>query len=224
MYILALDTTSNSLSVALNKNDKTIYEVTIAPNSSQSEILIPEIEKILTKHKISYQDLSLIAATNGPGSFTGSRIGLTTARTIRLATNIPLILLNCCQVIAFKHQEQLQPNKTIFVTLDARANEIFYATYKSFEEINQTTILPKITTIQNIQDFAPKEDFFLCGSATSLISPVLKPGNFQVSQENDVIEAKTLANMAFEMHKQNYQTTNLDPIYLRSPRITQRKK
>ena len=88
MYILALDTSSNSLSIALNNDNNTLSELTISPSSNQSEILISEIEKILAKNHISYQDLSLIAATNGPGSFTGSRIGLTAARTIKLATNI----------------------------------------------------------------------------------------------------------------------------------------
>ena len=224
MYILAFDTTSNSLSIALNKDNTTLSEITISPSSNQSELLIPRIEEILKQNHIFYQDLSLIAATSGPGSFAGSRIGLTAARTIKLATKQPLILLNSCQVIAFKHQEKLNKHKQIFVTLDARANEIFYATYKSLEDINSIKVVPQITTTKNIRNLIPKEDFFLCGSANSIITPILQSNNFLHATENDVIEAKFIAQMAFKLYNTNYKAVDLNPLYLRSPRITKRKK
>lgn len=222
MYILAFDTSSNSLSIALSKDNKTLSKETISPSSNQSGLLITKIEDILEKNNITYQALNLIATTNGPGSFTGSRIGLTAARTIKLATKLPLILLDSCQIIAFKHQRELQSHQELLVTLDARSDEIFYAAYKSIAEIKSTTITPQITTLHNIQDLAPRNNFFLCGSATSIVAPLLQSSSFQNSKENDIIEADIIAHMAFEM--QNRQSTNLNPIYLRSPRITKRKK
>lgn len=215
MNILSFDTSSNSLSIALLQDDNLLSELTLAPNSNQSELLIPEIEKILDKHQLSYQDLDLIAATNGPGSFTGSRIGLTAARTIKLATNKPLILINSCQVIAFKHQEQLSNHQQIFVVLDAKAGELFYSSYASRNDIKSTNIIPKITTLNEIEHHLPNESFFLCGSAAHLIDN---------NKENDQIQAQFIGQLAYELYKENYTTTNLNPIYLRSPKITKRKK
>ncbi|MBL6664754.1 MAG: tRNA (adenosine(37)-N6)-threonylcarbamoyltransferase complex dimerization subunit type 1 TsaB [Rickettsiales bacterium] len=215
MKILAFDTSSNSLSISLLENNQPTSEFTLSPNSNQSELLIPEIEKILNENQTSYQDLDLIAATNGPGSFTGSRIGLTAARTIKLATKLPLILLNSCQIIAFKHRKQLSDHQQIFVALDAKANEIFYATYNTINDIKSSDITPQITTLDTIQSYLPKEPYFLCGSAANLIDK---------TKESDQIQAQFIGQLAFELHKENHQTQNLNPIYLRSPKITKRKK
>jgi tRNA threonylcarbamoyl adenosine modification protein YeaZ len=215
MKILAFDTSSNSLSIALLKDNNLLAELTLSPSANQSELLIPEIEKILKAHHTSYQELDLIAATNGPGSFTGSRIGLTAARTIKLATKLPLILLNSCQIIAFKHQQQFANYQKIFVALDAKADEIFYATYESIDDIKSSNITPKITTLDKIQAYLPKENYFLCGSGANLIDN---------TKENDQIQAQFIGQLALKLHQDNHQTHDLNPIYLRSPKITKRKK
>ena len=74
MRILAFDTTNSNLSVALLENKKILSKSTTYESGKQSEILIPEIEKILQTSNIWYQDLNFIASTSGPGSFTGVRI------------------------------------------------------------------------------------------------------------------------------------------------------
>ncbi len=98
MFVLAFDTAASELSVALLKEEETLTQNTIKESGKQSELLIPEIEKILREQKIWYQDLGLIVATKGPGSFTGTRIGLTVARVIKASTNLPLILINSDEV------------------------------------------------------------------------------------------------------------------------------
>lgn len=98
MLILAFDTSGSALSVALLSEEKILAKNIISESGKQSELLIPEIEKLLRAQKIWYQDLSLIVATKGPGSFTGTRIGLTTARILKIATNLPLILINSDEV------------------------------------------------------------------------------------------------------------------------------
>ena len=215
MYILALDSAANSLSIALSHHNKIIGEETIAPSSNQSEILIPKVQEMLEQNNLYYEDLGLITTTNGPGSFTGSRIALTAARMIRLSTQIPIIILNSCQVIAFKHREKLKDYSQIFVALDARSNEIFYASYKSNDEIISTKIMPQITKINNIQEILPKKTFYLCGSGATLLN---------LEQENDQLEAKYMCQLARELHEKNHQNTDLNPLYLRSPKITARKK
>ena len=128
MRILAFDTTNSNLSVALLENKKILSKTTTYESGKQSEILIPEIEKILQTSNIWYQDLNFIASTSGPGSFTGVRIGLSTARTLKIATNLPLISLDSLEVLAFKY---CQKSEEIFVAIDARMDEFFVGSFVS---------------------------------------------------------------------------------------------
>lgn len=98
MLILAFDTAGFDLSIALLDEKKILAQSFVSESGKQSELLIVEIEKILREHKIWYQDLGLIVATKGPGSFTGTRIGLTAARIMKMATNLPLILISSDEV------------------------------------------------------------------------------------------------------------------------------
>jgi tRNA threonylcarbamoyladenosine biosynthesis protein TsaB len=105
MLTLGFDTAGSTLSVALLREEKILGKTVISESGRQSELLIVEIEKILRQQKIWYQDLDLIVTTKGPGSFTGTRIGLTAARTIKAATNLPLILINSDEVKNFQIDE-----------------------------------------------------------------------------------------------------------------------
>lgn len=102
MLILVFDTAGFDLSVAVLNEEKVLSKSVISETGKQSELLIVEIEKVLREQKIWYRDLDLIVATKGPGSFTGTRIGLTAARTIKAATNLPLILINSDEVKNFE--------------------------------------------------------------------------------------------------------------------------
>lgn len=219
MLTLAFDTTASCFSIALLDDQKVLAQNTIFESGKQSELLIPEIEKILREAKIWYQNLNLIAATNGPGSFTGSRIGLTAARTLKASTKLPLILVTSCEVIAYKYRKQ---SGKIFVALDAAMDEFFCAEF--FAENGKITQVaePQLTTLEDLSKILPKEKFFLCGSGKKLINP--KDFNFTMSNEDDFIEANLVALLALEKFQNGEVSENLDPLYLRAPRITERKK
>lgn len=215
MKILAFDTSSSGFSVALSFKQTIISKTQISEAGKQSEFLILEIEKILKENKIWYQDLDLITTTKGPGSFTGTRIGLTAARTIHLSTNIPLILFNSCEVVAYKNRHE-SPN--ICTILDARAGDFFYS-HNSSE--------PKLVRIENLLESFPESDFFLCGSGKEAAAEVLRKENrkFKINESKDEIEADQLAFLAFEKFQKGEEISdNLDPVYLRAPRISERKR
>ena len=183
MLILAFDTSASGFCVAILEGKKTLAKSTITESGKQSEFLILEIEKLLKQNKIWYQDLDLIATTNGPGSFTGTRIGLTAARTIKLATNLPLILINSCEAVAYKYREK---SENIFVILDARGDDFFYANYDAKEipkqvrddaesearsrpslrhpELVLGSPAPQLAKLEDLPNIFLKENFFLCGS------------------------------------------------------------
>lgn len=88
MKILALDTVNNSASVAISEDKVILAYIEDLRPSMQAETIVPMIEEALRIAKLSYHDLNYLAVTNGPGSFTGIRVGLSVAKGILLSTNI----------------------------------------------------------------------------------------------------------------------------------------
>ncbi|NBV06922.1 MAG: tRNA (adenosine(37)-N6)-threonylcarbamoyltransferase complex dimerization subunit type 1 TsaB [Proteobacteria bacterium] len=224
MLILAFDTTNSTLSVALLEGEKILCQNLILESGKQSELLIPEIEKILQENKIWYQDLDLITATKGPGSFTGVRIGLAVARTLKIATNLPLILINSLEALAFK---QRSFSGEIFAAIDAQMDELFIGSFLS--QGNQITELTESQLVKRAEvlDFLPKQNFLLCGSGKKIISTTLSEKNlpYEISADDDIIEASLVGLLALEkFHSQKDFSKNRDPLYLRGAKITQRKK
>ena len=216
MLILAFDTTSTTLSVALLDEKKIVAKSTIFESGKQSELLIPEIEKILHKKKIWYQDLDLIAATKGPGSFTGSRIGLTAARTLEIATNVPVILVNSCEVIAFKYKNFAEK---ILVILDGGVGDFFCAKYFSKEEKFEQILPPYIARQEQLLEIVKEDNFFICGSGQKMIS-----SHFKMSKNDDILEADLVGKLALKKFYDKDFSENKNPIYLRAPKIEMRKK
>jgi tRNA threonylcarbamoyladenosine biosynthesis protein TsaB len=102
MLTLAFDTSAASIAIALVLDGKVLHKKINPESGMQSQLLVVEIEEALRKGNIWYQDLDLVVSTKGPGSFTGTRIGLTVSRVIKASTNLPLILMNSDEVKNFE--------------------------------------------------------------------------------------------------------------------------
>ncbi|MBQ3184720.1 MAG: tRNA (adenosine(37)-N6)-threonylcarbamoyltransferase complex dimerization subunit type 1 TsaB, partial [Firmicutes bacterium] len=89
MYILAIETTGAFASVALMKDDKIIGHVSGNDRFSHLQNLMPQVETVIKENELSIGDIDLIAVSNGPGSFTGIRIGVSTARALSQILDIP---------------------------------------------------------------------------------------------------------------------------------------
>ena len=220
MKILAFDTSSSGVSIAITSG-KNILSKSIIKNDKQSEILITEFEKILSKNNLWYNQLDAIAATSGPGSFTGVRVGLSAARTLKIATKLPLILISSLEVIAFKYKEY---QGQIVVAIDAKMNEFFIGKFHcdnfKIKQIGEFAI----ANLENIKEFLPQEKFLLCGNAKNEIIKNITDIEFDFEQQEDEVEPELLANLAYDKIISNNNQENLDAIYLRQPKITARKQ
>ena len=125
--ILNLETATKNCSVALAKDGKTIACKEIAAqNFSHAEKLHVFIEEILSENNIQFSDLNAIAVSQGPGSYTGLRIGVSSAKGLCYALNIPLIALDTLQLLA---KQITIENGIILPMIDARRMEVFSAFY-----------------------------------------------------------------------------------------------
>jgi tRNA threonylcarbamoyladenosine biosynthesis protein TsaB len=224
MLSLAFDTSASSLSIALFSGQKLLTQNTIHESGKQAELLIPEIEKILIQNQIWYQDLGLISTSKGPGSFTGVRIGLVVARILRLSTNLPLVLVNSCEVFAHKNR---QISGKIFALLDAGIDEFFFAEFFAQNQKIEQIVEPGLVRFGELLEIFPQDKFFLCGSGKKFAAEILKKENFEFEMEGegDEIGAESIGLLALEKFQKGEQISeNLNPIYLRAPRISERKK
>ena len=128
MKILGIDTSTQSGSVAILKDDELLAETTLHRNKTHSERLLPSIKYILTECDIGLDDLDALAVTTGPGSFTGLRIGLSTLKGLGWALEKPLLGISTLHALACNIPYTAQ---TICPVLDARKSEVYTALFSS---------------------------------------------------------------------------------------------
>ncbi|MYL35735.1 tRNA (adenosine(37)-N6)-threonylcarbamoyltransferase complex dimerization subunit type 1 TsaB [Pontibacillus yanchengensis] len=100
MNVLAIDTSNQALGVALVRENEVIAEYSTNVKRNHSVQLMPAIDHLMKETNMTPQDLDRIAVANGPGSFTGVRIGLTTAKTLAWSLTIPIVAISSLEVIA----------------------------------------------------------------------------------------------------------------------------
>lgn len=122
MIILAIESTTNICGIAVSKNGILLGETKADIPQKQLTWIMPAIDKLLKQKKIKYTDIDYVAVTNGPGSYTGLRLGIITAKTIAQVLNIPIIAYNTLKVLACSC---INFNGIIVPMLDAKKNQIY---------------------------------------------------------------------------------------------------
>lgn len=217
MNILSFDVTSNNISISITNGDIILSQREQINNSNQSEFLTILFEESLNEANLTYQDLDLVAFTNGPASFTSVRIGYIAAKMINLCCNIPLFAISSNLAIA---ADYLDSNyQKIITVIDAHIGDLFFQIFdlKNSNLIeNSETILIKI---DEIGKYLPENDnFLLVGSGKKLVQEKLKNRKINISNKNDVIKSINIAKLAFKYRKNNNEIPT-EPIYIRQPRI-----
>lgn len=127
MNILAIDTSSLVATVAVMNEEKLLGEYTINSPMTHSQKLMPIIDQLLSSLELSMEDIELIAASRGPGSFTGIRIGIATIKGLAHARNIPVVGVSSLEGLAYNitYSKEL-----ICPIMDARRNQVYTGVYK----------------------------------------------------------------------------------------------
>ena len=126
MKILALETTERIGSLATHDGDKVIQQKTLDADSRTAQSLAPGIKELLASTGWGAKDLDLVAVTIGPGSFTGLRIGVTTAKTLAYAAGAEVLGIDTLEVIAAGTPEGIDQ---VAVAVDAQRGEVVAATF-----------------------------------------------------------------------------------------------
>lgn len=122
MTVLSIDTCGASGSVALGRIETesiSLFGETDLPGKTYSAQLVPRARALLESHNLTADALSAIVVVNGPGSFTGIRIGISSAKGFAAALNLPIVAVSRLAVLAWKSHAKR-------AALDAGRNEIYY--------------------------------------------------------------------------------------------------
>ncbi len=127
MNILALDTSGATASVTVVRDGFLTGEITMRHGKTHSQKIIPMMEALLQMLDIKPDDIDLTAVANGPGSFTGLRIGVVTIKAFAYALNIPVVEVSTLMALAFTLSGQ---DGIVCPILDARNRQVYAGVYK----------------------------------------------------------------------------------------------
>ena len=216
-YIINIETATKNCSVALAKEGKTILYKEIAEEGySHAERLHVFIEAIIKEAGITFQDLSAIAVSQGPGSYTGLRIGVSAAKGLCFALDIPLIAVDTLQVLASQAKVS---SGLIIPMLDARRMEVYSAIFTpNFEKLR--AIQAEIITENSFEDL--QETLYFVGDCTEKCKTVLTKENFVFLDKIKYPSAKQMSWLSFEKYKKNdtEDVAYFEPYYLKDFMIT----
>ena len=227
MKILALDCSVGPASVAVIENGNILASSFINVKLTHSQTLLSMVENTLDFAKISLSDIDAFAINNGPGSFTGIRIGISAVKGLAAPTGKPCIEVSTLLCIAnlFKNQ-----NCTVCAVMDARCNQVYNAIFKVENgkvtrlcEDRAVMINEVIAELDNITD-----NIIIAGDGAELFREYTKAkDNVIVANEPSKFQNAVGTAMVAEEKADSGQTVlanELSPFYLRLPQAERELK
>jgi tRNA threonylcarbamoyladenosine biosynthesis protein TsaB len=210
--ILNIETATKNCSVALSKAGKTLAIREIAEqNFSHAEKLHVFIEELLLETNVTLKEVKAIAVSQGPGSYTGLRIGVSAAKGLCYALSIPLIAIDTLEILARKINIS---NGTILPMIDARRLEVYSAFFDSnYAKIRET----KAEIIDENSFQEETEILHLIGDGAMKFKEILTDEKFKYYPEIQFPSAADMSLISFQkfQNKQFEDVAYFEPFYLK---------
>jgi tRNA threonylcarbamoyladenosine biosynthesis protein TsaB len=227
--ILAIETTGTDCSLALTNGGILLAERSFNHQMRLVELLQTHILEVLKSAQVALSDLDAISVSAGPGSFTGLRVGVTTAKTLGYALDLPVVPIPTLQVIA----EQSLPADKIAVMMRARPGSVYFQLFEGSNGVTTSLGSAEVVSVEDVIERLSSvgEPITLCGDALTkegahLLAELTASG-IQVTQAMDAPpHAHTVAAIAQRMLaiSTEYSALELEPIYLAQPAIGPKKQ
>jgi len=146
MRILAIDTSTAVMGVALLSEEKVYAEITTNVKKNHSIRLMPSIDTLFREVNWAPEEIDLIAVAQGPGSYTGVRIGVTTAKAFAYALDKPIVGISTLEIMAYQNQGF---DGLISPLMDARRGQVYTGLYQNIQNQWQTIELDRIVLLSH---------------------------------------------------------------------------
>lgn len=224
MLILHIETSTSVCSIALSSEDQLLAWKASEPGMNHTAILAPMISDLLAHQRVTPLDLKAISVNSGPGSYTGLRVGSSTAKGMAYSLGLPILGVPGLYAMAYQ-AKKLHPDADAFMPMiDARRMEVYTALYDG--QLNE--IVPPSSLILENEILA---------TLTKRKNRVIAPGDgaekltFQMAPSlvadcSIKADARYLVSPAWELFLQQQFESALHfvPFYLKPPNITQPRK
>ena len=218
--ILCLETATPVCSVALNSACCTLAMRETEGQNAHSEKITNFIREVMEEAKIDYPQLDAVAVSQGPGSYTGLRIGVSTAKGICYAADLPLMAIDTLEAMAYGMKEklasQIGPDDLLIPMIDARRMEVYASVFDAnLNKINDTAAL--VIDEHSFEDLRKDHRLWLFGDGAPKLSKL-----FENQPNINIIDGfkpsaaymKVLAERALQQ-QQFVDVAYFEPFYLK---------
>ncbi len=219
MPILAIDTATLVSSVAVATADSLLAEITLQTKKTHSELLMPHIAKLLDMAQVAKSDLKGVAVSVGPGSFTGLRIGLSTAKTLAYALQIPLVGVSTLAAMAYGCPV---PGVILAPMLDAQKGNVYQALFEwhqgELKEIQPAVVTEAAAALESLSQ--QERPVIVMGESAAMYRDKIEQigKNLILAAPHVVIQrAGSVAGLGYKLIKQGvrHDVMGLEPLYIR---------
>jgi len=211
--ILNIETSTKNCSVSIAENGKIIaLKELVDMKYSHAEKLHPFISEVMKEGKVSLPQIDAVAVSKGPGSYTGLRIGVSAAKGLAFAFDIPLISVNTLQSLAMSIQFE---SGVVIPMLDARRMEVYSAVFNTdFEQIR--TIEAEIIDENSFQKYLDEGMVYLLGDGAQKCKEIITHPN-AIFIDDKFPSAKEMATLSYEKYIGNNleDVAYFEPFYLK---------
>jgi tRNA threonylcarbamoyladenosine biosynthesis protein TsaB len=216
MIVLAFDTCFNACSVAVGVCDAGRSEIVATRfepmTTGQAERLLPMISDCLAEAHFTLADVGKIAVTTGPGTFTGTRIGISAAKGLALVHATPIVGLSSLHLMARNVALARPQSRGIGIVIDVRRDEVYVQLFDSAGLKPITN--PALLTLTQARDLVCSSDVVLAGSGVALVAA----RDEAISSCNGAADLLPDSRYAVDIvYIGNLSPTPVSPLYLRAP-------
>lgn len=219
MYVMGIDTATLVCSVAVVSEEKILAEYTQQVKKNHSERLLPLIDTVLRDIGLKPRDLDGVAVAGGPGSFTGLRIGMVTAKALGQSLELPLCSISTLAALAKQHP--LFPG-LICPILDARREQVYNAIFAAGTEVERLVADRALSVTELIQELRERSvPVLFVGDAVPVYRQTLKEALASracfMPPESATCRASSVARLGLSQLRagQGQSWRDLQPFYLR---------
>lgn len=214
-YILNIETATHICSVSLSNKEETLDIEESFEDKTHAELLTVFIERILERNKLTTSHLSAIAVSEGPGSYTGLRIGLSVAKGLCYGLKIPLIFIPTLQAMANGANKSIDDDYMLCPMIDARRMEVYTALYNSKLE-KEVDIHAKVIDSDSFKDELAKHKIVFFGTGSDKCKGSIASSN-SIFIDNSFVSAQYMSDLSYKrfLDKNFEDIAYCEPFYLK---------
>ncbi len=220
--ILSIETSTRVCSVALHKDGTLLSRQLHQIDKSHSSLLPGIVSEICDEAKVTLKDLNAVAVSEGPGSYTGLRIGVTSAKGFCFALSIPLISIPSLEIMTEAVRKKFKGEFFLCPMMDARRMEVYTQVVNEDDQV-VWELQPKILDEQSFSEFT--KPVYLFGDGMPKFREIVQQENL-IFIDDIYPDAKNMGRLGFEkfQREQFEDLAYFEPNYLKEWRTTTPKK